>query len=56
MFWLALNLLALNVLNYKNIACIDFVHVNIALKSRAYEKSFLLEFIKKLYFLLLFKS
>ena len=39
--------------SYKNIACLDFVDVNVALNSHAYEKkqqSFTLEF------LLLFKS
>ena len=42
--------------NYNNIASMDFVNVNIALNSHAYEKSFLLEFIKKMYLLLFFKS
>ena len=38
--------------NYKNIACIDFVNVNIALNSHAYEGnlSFILEFIKRCIF------
>ena len=47
-----------NMKYYKNIACIYFVNVNIALNSYAYEEnqSFMLEFIQKVYFSLLFVS
>ena len=50
-------LLYVNMKN-KNIACTDFVIVNIALNLHSYEenKSFILEFMKKMYLLLLFKS
>ena len=46
------------MLNYKNITCRDFVNVNIALNSNTYEenKSSILEFMKKMYLPLLFKS
>ena len=42
-------LLNVNIKNYKNTACIDFVNVNIALNSHVYEKkqSCILEFIEK---------
>ena len=42
----------------KNVACLDFVNVTIALNSHAHEQkfSFILEFIKKMYLLLPFKS
>ena len=44
--------------NYENIACTDFVNVNIALTLHSCEEdySFILEFVKKIYLLLLFKS
>ena len=50
-------LLYVNMKN-KNIACTDFVLANIALNLHSYEenKSFILEFMKKMYLLLLFKS
>ena len=40
--------------NYKNIACTDFVNVNVALNLRSAEEN--LDFIEKMYLLLLFKS
>ena len=42
----------------KHVACIDFVNVTITLNSHAHEEkfSFILEFIKKMYLLLPFKS
>ena len=51
-------LLYVNIKNYKNIACTDFMNVNIALNVHSYEenKIFILEFIKEMYFLMFFKS
>ena len=53
-----IRLLNINMKYDKNIACIYFVNVNIALNSYAYEEnqSFMLEFIQKVYFSLLFLS
>ena len=44
--------------NYKNIAYTDLVNVNIGLNLHSYEENsnFILEFIKNMYLLLLFKS
>ena len=48
-------LLYMNMKNYKSIAYTDFVNVNIALNLHSYEEnqSFTLEFIKKMYLLML---
>ena len=53
LFWTTL--LYINMKNYKNIACIDFVNVNIALNLHSYEESlsFILEFIKRVSFVAL---
>ena len=50
--------LYINMKYYKNIACIYFENVNIALNLYAYEEnqSFMLEFIQTVYFSLLFVS
>ena len=48
----------INMKNYKSIACTDFMNVNKALNLYPYEEnySFILEFMKKIDLLLLFKS
>ena len=60
MFWLILNitLLYITMTNDKNIACAGFANVNVTLNLHSYEEnySFMLELIKKMYLLLLFKS
>ena len=46
-------MLYINMKNYKNIACTDFVNINIALNLYPYEGhlGFILELIKKMYLL-----
>ena len=39
MFWLVLILLHVNIKNYKNIACIDFLNLNIAFDLNFYEEN-----------------
>ena len=53
LFWTTL--LYIDMKNYKNIACTDFVNVNIALNLHSYEESlsFILEFIKRVSFVAL---
>ena len=46
----------INMNNYKNIACTYVVNVNIELNSYEENLNFILEFIKKVFLLLLFKS